>query len=496
MVDESSLSSTKQMREFLEKIGSQDRVLLIGDTRQHQGVEAGKPFEQLQQAGMRTAQLGQIVRQKDPELLRAVEHLAKNETKAGIEILQQQGRITELPDSQQRIEAIAKSYTERPENTLIVSPDNASRQATNQAVRVELQEKGTVAKNESTFLILTPRAEMTGADRAWAQRYQPQDVLHYSRGSKEHGIERGSYATVVAVNAKDNMLTVQREDGQQATYDPKRLQGITAYREREREFSPGDRIQFTASDRNLHVANRELATIQKIERPHLTVKMDGEKERVVTFDANRMRHIDHGYAVTSHSSQGLTADRVLINMDTSTHADLINTRFAYVSVSRASHDVQIYTNDAAALGQRLSSDVTKTSAVDFHQRQEPHHAQQPKEPIMSDQRQERSQQPEELFQRQRGPIEKALTPQEGQDFTWKRSYGEIQTYEHDRTHGRVHIDPQGQFYDRHAQPITREGALDHALGQHHHHAHRGNANDLGSSVSKGREQDHGQGISL
>jgi ATP-dependent exoDNAse (exonuclease V) alpha subunit len=50
--------------------------------------------------------------------------------------------------------------------------------------------------------------------------------------------------------------------------------------------------------------------------------------------------------VTSHSSQGLTADRVLINMDTTTHADLINTRFAYVSVSRAAHDAQIYTNAA------------------------------------------------------------------------------------------------------------------------------------------------------
>ena len=54
------------------------------------------------------------------------------------------------------------------------------------------------------------------------------------------------------------------------------------------------------------------------------------------------------------------------------------------------------------------------------------------------------------------PIEKALTPQEVRDFTWKRSYGEIQTYEHDRTHGRIHTDPQGQFYDRHAQPITKE----------------------------------------
>ncbi len=78
-----------------------------------------------------------------------------------------------------------------------------------------------------------------------------------------------------------------------------------------------------------------------------------------------MRHFDHGYAVTSHSSQGLTAERVLVNMDTEAHPELINSRFAYVSVSRASHDAHIYTNDAASLGDNLSRDVTKTSAVDF-----------------------------------------------------------------------------------------------------------------------------------
>ena len=54
-VDESSLASTNQMREFLSRLAPHDRVLLIGDTRQHQGVEAGRPFEQLQEAGMRTA---------------------------------------------------------------------------------------------------------------------------------------------------------------------------------------------------------------------------------------------------------------------------------------------------------------------------------------------------------------------------------------------------------------------------------------------------------
>ena len=57
-VDESSLASTNQVREFLARLGPNDRVLLIGDIRQHQGVEAGRPFEQLQQAGMHTAKLG------------------------------------------------------------------------------------------------------------------------------------------------------------------------------------------------------------------------------------------------------------------------------------------------------------------------------------------------------------------------------------------------------------------------------------------------------
>ena len=91
MVDESSLTSTRQMQSFMEKIGPQDRVLLVGDTRQHQGVDAGKPFEQMQQAGMQTAQLDQIMRQKNPELLRVVEHFAKNETATGVSLLQRQG---------------------------------------------------------------------------------------------------------------------------------------------------------------------------------------------------------------------------------------------------------------------------------------------------------------------------------------------------------------------------------------------------------------------
>ena len=366
MVDESSLASTQQMRDFLNKIAPQDKVLLIGDTRQHQGVDAGKPFEQLQEAGMRTAQLDQIMRQKDAALLKAVEHLSNNETAIGIEMLSRQGRITEIVDPQERIAAIAKSYAERPENTLIVSPDNASRRAINQAVRQELQALSVVDKTDYSMRVLAPRNDMTGADREWAGRYEPGDVLHYSRGSKEYGVESRSYARVVSTNQKENLVTVQKQDGQQVTYDPSRLRGIAAYREIEREFATGDKIQFTAPQRDLQVANRDLGTIQHIgEDGRISVRMDGAKDRIVRFDADQMRHFDHGYAVTSHSSQGLTSERVLVNMDTEVHPELINNRFAYVSVSRASHDAQIFTNDAASLAKTLSRDVTKLSAIEF-----------------------------------------------------------------------------------------------------------------------------------
>jgi len=71
------------------------------------------------------------------------------------------------------------------------------------------------------------------------------------------------------------------------------------------------------------------------------------------------------YAVTSHSSQGATADRVLVHVDTDqAHDQLVNSRLAYVSVSRGRYDAQIYTNDAEKLGEELSRQVSKQSAME------------------------------------------------------------------------------------------------------------------------------------
>ena len=52
-------------------------------------------------------------------------------------------------------------------------------------------------------------------------------------------------------------MTVEGENGERESYDPRRLHGVTLYRETERAFSEGDRVQFTATNREQHIANRE-----------------------------------------------------------------------------------------------------------------------------------------------------------------------------------------------------------------------------------------------
>jgi ATP-dependent exoDNAse (exonuclease V) alpha subunit len=126
-------------------------------------------------------------------------------------------------------------------------------------------------------------------------------VVRYAKGSKTLGIAPGEYARVESIDEKQNHVTVERGKG-------RRLQGVTLYREAERPFSEGDRIQFTSPNREQHVANRELGTIEKIdESGHLRIRLDSGR----AFSIRENPHLDHGYAVTSHSSQGQTADWAL-----------------------------------------------------------------------------------------------------------------------------------------------------------------------------------------
>ncbi len=363
VIDESSLVSSKALNSFLSRVRPEDRVLLVGDVKQHEAIEAGSPFVRFQHHGMETAKLEKIVRQKDAPLREIVENLSIGKIKEAVEGLHKQGRITEIADPDERLKTIAKDYCEQPKSTLVVSPANKERVELNQLIHQQLQRSGQISKRDYRTKVLENRNDMTGAERTFAAAYHPDDIIRYTSASKKHGVNAGEYARVISTNDKDNTITVKLEKSErEVSYNPQRLQGVTVYREAEREFSIGDRLQFRAPHHPERIANGELGTLEKIERGRLTVALDSGRK--VDFDIDKNRHIDHGYAVTSHSAQGQTIDRVLINADTHESDKLLNQRMRYVASSRARLDARIYTDSEERLSAALARQVDKSTALE------------------------------------------------------------------------------------------------------------------------------------
>jgi ATP-dependent exoDNAse (exonuclease V) alpha subunit len=139
---------------------------------------------------------------------------------------------------------------------------------------------------------------------------------------------------------------------------------VTLYRETERAFSGGDRVQMTAPDRERGVPNRELGTIERIDS-HQRMEIRWDSGRTSSFEAGEHRHLDYGYAVTRHSSQGQTVGRIPVHVETDRASErLVNQRLAYVVVSRGQYDAQIYTDDKVKLARALSRDVSHRSALE------------------------------------------------------------------------------------------------------------------------------------
>ena len=163
------------------------------------------------------------------------------------------------------------------------------------------------------------------------------------------------------------------------------------------------------------------------------------------------------------------------------------------------------------LSERLSTDVTKTSAIDLQKAQVEstlNQQTQTKEPTMTNSREHSQEElrrpilaestihtPEnistttDIEHRHNAPIQTAL-PNEASDYEWKRETGEVQSYQHTHAGSWLHIDPQGQFYDRQAQPVTREVALEQA-GQSSAHSLGDNA-----QVPSGSKDTTDLGLSL
>lgn len=119
----------------------------------------------------------------------------------------------------------------------------------------------------------------------------------------------GNYARVEAVDREANLLIVSGPDGRRIEYNPVRRFGVELFREEKRTIARGERIQFRAPEKTLRLADGEFANIDAIDDRRAVLRLDNGRQLSAALD--RLRHIDHGYASTSHSAQGATVDHAI-----------------------------------------------------------------------------------------------------------------------------------------------------------------------------------------
>lgn len=304
-VDEAGLVDMhlmNQLQQAAEARGAQ--VVLLGDVDQLPPVGSGEPLRQMEEAGMHTAYLTDIKRQKDCKLLQAVQESVSGEHLTTFEILESQGNYREIDIRKKRMEAIVKEissiplvkYVEKDKlYQLLLVSTNADRKAYNQAIREAYIEKGEL-----------------------------------QQGNK--------YTISVQKNGK----TISEQ----------------------RYFTPGDRIIFTRNDSSLKVKNGTLGRIISIQWPRMTVRTDSERD--ITFDMTQYTHIDYAYAVTSYKAQGMTVNKVVADM--STNGAPQNRNALYVDISRAKYEAVVYTDNKKKLERETKNFVKKVTGKDFSQK--------------------------------------------------------------------------------------------------------------------------------
>lgn len=356
LLDEASLTDVHQMSDFLRKLTPADRVIVIGDTRQHASLGAGRIFAELQEAGMQTFQLRKIVRQKPKDYREVVKDLSRGQIIEALTKLESQDRIHAYPNERARYGAIAAWYSRDPERTLVVSPDNRSRMAIADAIRSRRREMGQLGEEVYRARVLNARNGLTKEDLRFAGSYQVGDVVVFAMAGPKKGIVKGDLVSVLSVDRDKNLVTVMREkDGKVFDYDPKRFGvGASVYEPTYREFSVGDRVQFTKSLKSEGIANRSLGTLESIdETGKAAVRSDSG--HIWRGNLEQMPHLDHGYAMTSYSAQGSTAMKVIVHLDTDAPgvSRMISQQLIYVAASRGREDVQVFANSREELSQAL-----------------------------------------------------------------------------------------------------------------------------------------------
>ena len=379
IVDEASMLSARDMASLLE-LGAKAnaRIVLVGDVKQLGSVGAGAAFAQLQNAGMQTAKLDEIVRQTNTATRGAVLASIEGDACKALAALDRGGgTIMEHADRSERFVAIAKAYAaldaQRRSRTLVIEPSREGRDALTAEIRVELTKSGALSGPAITMQSLVNKG-LTRAEARDPSSYERGDMVRFTRDYADKGVSCAQAYRIERIDMAKAAITLKAEDGQDIDWRLRQwgASNAQAFSVQPLELKAGDRIQFTRNDRELGRINGGRGEITAID-PNArttTVRSAGGSTQTLNLDASRDQHIRHAYVETAFAAQGRTADHVMIHAD-SKATNLIDQKSFYVSVSRARESVAIYTNDRvklvsainerAGLAQTASSDAAKTA---------------------------------------------------------------------------------------------------------------------------------------
>ncbi|MCY4067321.1 MAG: AAA family ATPase, partial [Rhodospirillaceae bacterium] len=360
VVDEGSLASTVQARDLLRIANALriPRVVLVGDAKQLDAVDAGKPFAQLQAAGMQTATMDEIMRQRDPALKEAVEASLKGDIERAFEKLG--GNVAEVkPDN--IAGAVAARWLRLDEdarvNTGVMAPSHALRQGINGHIRERLAREGRIhgPAMESERLV---SKGYTNAEKALAANYGPGDVVAFHRPYKRIGVEKGDERRVIGVDHTARAVLLDGGKGGRVAWKPEeiggRRGGSEVYRAEEIELRAGDRIRWTRNDAGLGLVNSRTAEVLRIANGRVTFRLEDGKTLELGKGDPQLRHLDHAWASTVHAFQGRTVDNVIAAME-ARHPHLTTQKSFYVEISRARDRAELVTDDAAELRAQLQA---------------------------------------------------------------------------------------------------------------------------------------------
>ena len=277
-----------------------------------------------------------------------------------------------------RVSALAQDYLSltpaQRKKTLILSGTNDDRLAITQKLRHALQQEGRLECDRFTLQSLRPK-DLTQAQARYVSHYAIGDVIVPVRNYPRHGLERHQRYTVTAIDPTHNHLILQAPNDQTLTFNPVHCARKTSYRIQQLPIAVGDQLRWTRNDRDLGIRNGQQFTI--------TALNDQGQAQILTADGTTRslnlrghQYIDYGLVSTTYSSQGKTAERVLVAADSTLTQEAF-----YVAISRAKRHLTIYTpnkDDLLRTAQRSRANQNVSDYLPLYQ--VTHHGQTPQTP--------------------------------------------------------------------------------------------------------------------